>query len=102
MSTTHDLVQQLVNELQGYRVAHPEHDMPALEAGWAFLSQAEQSGGAEDAPQRVRHFLQEYKRARGLDPETVHSLNTGDVEREAHLTVADLETLVTGFDNGNV
>ncbi len=37
--TDRELIQYLVNELQGYRVAHPDHEMPALEAGRTRLAQ---------------------------------------------------------------
>jgi len=39
--TDRELIQYLVNELQGYRVAHPDHEMPALEAGRTRLAQPE-------------------------------------------------------------
>jgi hypothetical protein len=98
MNIPYELIQQLVNELQGYRVAHPEHDMPALDAAKDFLSShSEPKGDLEKAAKRVGHFLSEYRRIKGLDPDLIHSLNTGDEVREAHLTVADLYTLVSAF-----
>jgi len=42
--TDRELIQHLVNELQGYRVAHPDHEMPALEAGRIRLAQPEPEG----------------------------------------------------------
>ena len=42
--TDRELIQHLVNELQGYRVAHPDHEMPALEAGRTRLAQPEPEG----------------------------------------------------------
>jgi hypothetical protein len=98
MNTPYELIQQLVNELQGYRVAHPEHDMPALDAARGFLSSYQSyPKDIQDASERVRHFLSEYGKIRGLDPDVVHALNTGDEVREAHLTVADLDTIVSAL-----
>jgi len=37
--TARDLIQRLADELQGYRVAHPNHEMPALAEARAYLEQ---------------------------------------------------------------
>ena len=46
--TDRELIQYLVNELQGYRVAHPDHEMPALEAGRTRLAQPEPQGPTDE------------------------------------------------------
>ena len=46
--TDRELIQHLVNELQGYRVAHPDHEMPALEAGRTRLAQPESEGPTDE------------------------------------------------------
>lgn len=38
MTEEHELIKDLVAELQGYSVANPSHQLPALEAGHAWLS----------------------------------------------------------------
>ena len=37
MTEEHKLIKDLVDELQPYSVAHPSHQLPALEAGHAWL-----------------------------------------------------------------
>jgi hypothetical protein len=49
----------------------------------------------QQAIERIRHYLSEYKKMRGLHPDLIHSLHDGlDEPRTAHLRVSDLELLV--------
>lgn len=49
----------------------------------------------QQAIERIRHYLSEYKKIRGLDPDLIHSVHDGlDEPRTAHLRVSDLELLV--------
>jgi hypothetical protein len=56
--TDRELIQHLVNELQGYRVAHPDHEMPALEAGRTRLAQPEPEGVTDEAWQEFIEQVQ--------------------------------------------
>lgn len=38
-TTERELIQRLADELQGYRAAHPNHEMPALAEARAYLAQ---------------------------------------------------------------
>lgn len=52
----------------------------------------------EDLIQRLRKYLTERKRARGLDQELIHGLNTGGDVREAGLTVADVAAAAAALE----
>jgi len=56
--TDRELIQHLVNELQGYRVAPPDHEMPALEAGRTRLAQPEPEGVTDEAWQEFIEQVQ--------------------------------------------
>jgi hypothetical protein len=48
-----------------------------------------------DSPMaRVKKYLVERSKVRGLDRESIHALNTGDDYRAAELTVSDLYALL--------
>jgi len=47
------------------------------------------------AEQRIRKFLDEYKLMKGVDPENIWS----DPDRQASITVSDLEELLSSKDN---
>lgn len=55
----------------------------------------------EQVVQELEHFLIEYGKIRGLDPENVYSLHVGDPERESHLKISTLSRLAE-FVKGRV
>jgi hypothetical protein len=46
------------------------------------------------AAERIRKFIDEYKKMRGLHPEMVYEIHAGDDHRQAAITIADLEALL--------
>jgi len=87
--TDRELIQHLVNELQGYRVAHPDHEMPALEAGRTRLAQPEpeiepaaylhRQGNYTEASERS---LSEDEKARGWTEEPLFHHPLAQLEPE--------------------
>lgn len=47
------------------------------------------------AATRIRKFVDEYRKMRGLDPQCVYSLHAGNGEREASIMIDDLKELVS-------
>ena len=48
----------------------------------------------QTAADRIRKFIDEYKKMRGLHPEMVYEIHAGDDHRQAAITIADLEALL--------
>ena len=52
------------------------------------------------ALQRIRKFIEEYKKMRGLHPEVVYGLHAGFKGREVEIRISDLEALATPRHDG--
>ena len=50
----------------------------------------ESEGEVAELVAELRHFVAEYQKMRGLDPENIYSIQQGDAEKEAHLRVSRL------------
>lgn len=51
-----------------------------------------------EAVARIKKFVTEYKKMRGLDPEHVYGIQAGS-EKEAEITISDLEAIIVLHDN---
>jgi hypothetical protein len=58
----------------------------------AELAQPEPTANGEvsELVAELRHFVNEYQKMRGLDPENIYSIHQGDPEKESHLRVSRL------------
>jgi hypothetical protein len=50
----------------------------------------ESEGEVAELAAELRHFVTEYQKMRGLDPENIYSIHQGDAKKEAHLRVSRL------------
>ena len=48
---------------------------------------------AAELAAELRHFVAEYQKMRGLDPENIYSIHQGDAEKEAHLRISRLSRI---------
>ena len=53
----------------------------------------ESEGEVAELVAELRHFVAEYQKMRGLDPENIYSIHQGDAEKEAHLRVSRLSRI---------
>jgi hypothetical protein len=107
--TTRDLIQRLADALERYLDRSPAYhgeEEGLLDEARAVLSQPESEEPtdgeklADEASLRIKKFLNEYKKIRGLDPDVIYGLHAGpDDHRTAFLTVSDLHAVLARYGN---
>ena len=90
------LCAELVTELEGW-CGTGSYDNTAnahsvIARARTALAQPEPVAGGEAATlaSELRHFISEYQKMRGIDPENIYSIQQGDPIKEAHLRISRL------------